>query len=97
MLAVEQGELHKAWLQLAPCSPPRHVIVRQGTRSRRRAPLRRAGSVPRCLVMNTLSNHKTLFCHIVLHNHKTRPSARADAGRVNGAAHDAQRAVACRR
>ena len=79
--------------------PPtaRDRALRQATRSRRRAPLRRAGSVPRCLVMNTLSNHKTLFCHIVLHNHKTRPSARADAGRVNGAAHDTQRAVACRR
>ena len=98
MLAVEQGALHKAQLQLALCSPPRHVIVRPGTRSQRRAPLQRAGSIAQRLVMNKLLNQKTLFSHIVLLNHKMRlQGACAAAGRVIGAAHDARLAVACRR
>ena len=96
MLAVEQGALHKAQLQLALCSPPRHVIVRPGTRSQRRAPLQRAGSIAQRLVMNKLLNQGTLLSHIVLLKMRLQ-SACAAAGRVVGAAHDARLAVACRR
>ena len=98
-LAVERCALHRAWLQHAPCSPRRRVVVRPGKRSRRRALLRCAGSIngsmrldsPLVMTFNQkmLSNHKRLL--------KRHESARAAAGRAKGAAHGAQLAVARRR
>ena len=95
--AVELGAPHQARLLWAPCRPRPPVVARPGMRSRRRAPLRRAGSMAWRLVMDMLS-HMTLFYHIVQPSQQMRlRSARAAAGRAKGAAHGAQLAVARRR